>query len=227
MMTSKHESSNVNQPTPIIRSVSLGPFETNAYVVTVPSSTECWIVDPGMEPEPLLNLVEKEGLKPVAILLTHAHVDHIAGLDKVRSTFGEMPVYLHRAEENWCSTPMLNLSELMGLPVSVREPTNWLDGGETLALVGTSWRVVHTPGHSPGGVCYLHEASNQAIVGDTLFAGSIGRIDFPTSHPEHMRHSLLEVLMKWPDVVTIYPGHGPRTTIGAEREANPYIRFGF
>lgn len=220
----------MSEPLPVIRPLALGPFETNAYLIHVPDSTTpeaCWIVDPGMEPEPLFDLIERDGLRPVGILLTHAHVDHIAGLDLARARFGEPPVWLHRAEAGFCSTPMLNLSEFTGVHVSVREPTHLLDGGETLDLAGTSWRVMHTPGHSPGGVCYVHEPSRQALVGDTLFAGGIGRIDFPTSDPVKMRHSIHEIIMRWPDAMKVYPGHGPDTTIGHERATNQFVRFGF
>ncbi|HRP64403.1 MAG TPA: MBL fold metallo-hydrolase, partial [Phycisphaerales bacterium] len=106
-------------------------------------------------------------------------------------------------------------------------PDHLLKGGETLELAGTHWRVLHTPGHSPGGVCYVNDESRQALVGDVLFAGSIGRVDFPTSNPAAMRRTLREVMMNLPDDLTIYPGHGPATTIGRERRSNPYIIGGF
>ncbi|MHC4141486.1 MAG: MBL fold metallo-hydrolase [Planctomycetota bacterium] len=103
----------------------------------------------------------------------------------------------------------------------------WACQGDTVELADATWRVVHAPGHSPGGVLYVHDASKQAIVGDTLFAGSIGRIDFPTSDPQAMRHTIQHVLMGLPDDLTVYPGHGPATTIGEERRTNPFVVHGF
>ena len=190
-------------------------------------SRPCWIVDCGYEPELMLDAIDEEGLRPVAILLTHCHSDHIAGVDAALSRFGSMPIYVHEAEAGFCSNPALNLSAFIGRPITCTEPDHLLTGGETLTLEGESWRVVHAPGHSPGGVLYIHDASKQAIVGDTLFAGSIGRFDFPTSSGEDLEHTIREVLMALPDDMTIHPGHGPATTIGRERRTNPFVVGGF
>ena len=213
--------------TPQIKTFVLGEFQTNCFVVSPPGGSEAWIVDCGFDPEPMLAWVEQEGLRPSAILLTHTHPDHIAGVDQALGRLGPMPIHVHEAEAGFCSDPMLNLSALMGMPVSVTEPDHTLRDGDTLTLGGEPWRVVHAPGHSPGGVLFVHDASKQAIVGDTLFAGSIGRIDFPSSDAEAFRTTILKVLMNLPDDLTIHPGHGPATTIGHERETNPFVIHGF
>lgn len=212
---------------PTIHTFTLGDYQTNCFVVTVPGTADCWIVDCGFEPDDMLDWIEQQQLRPVALLLTHAHSDHMAGIDAAMSRFGPMPLFIHEAEAEWCSNPMLNLSGLIGRPVTAMQPDHLLKGGETLELAGTRWRVLHTPGHSPGGVCYVNDESKQALVGDVLFAGSIGRVDFPTSDPAAMRRTLREVMMSLPDDLTIYPGHGPATTIGRERRSNPYIIGGF
>jgi len=218
-------------PTPLITSFVLGDYQTNCHVVTVPDAGdgngECWIVDCGYEPGVLLDHVSAKGLQPSRILLTHAHSDHMAGVDEAMDRCGSLPLFLHRSEEGWCSDPALNLSAFAAHSVTSREPDHWLAGGETLELLGTTWRVVHAPGHSPGCVLYIHDASSQAIVGDTLFAGSIGRFDFPTSSHEDMRHTIMTTMMDLPDDLAIFPGHGPRSLIGTERETNPFILGGF
>jgi glyoxylase-like metal-dependent hydrolase (beta-lactamase superfamily II) len=214
-------------PSPAIRTFVLSEFQTNCFVVSVPGGTSCWIVDCGYEPEPLLDWIARSRLRPAAMLLTHAHPDHIAGCDQARRRCGPLPTYIHEAEAGFCGDPMLNLSAGLGLPVSVSEPDHYLHGGERLELEGEPWRVVHAPGHSPGGVLYVHDGSRQAIVGDTLFAGSIGRSDFPTSDPAVFRRTIREVLLGLPDDMTIHPGHGPPTTIGRERRSNPFVLHGF
>ena len=214
-------------PTPKITVFTLGDYQTNCFIVTSPDSQDCWIVDCGYSPQPMLDFIEKDGLKPVALLLTHCHSDHMAGVDLALSRFGPLPIYVHEAECGFCSDPMLNLSGMIGQPVTCTEPDRILKGGEILTLNGTEWRVDHAPGHSPGGILFVNDDSNQAIVGDTLFAGSIGRFDFPTSNADALRHTISEVLMSLPDDMTIYPGHGPATTISAERSSNPYVINGF
>lgn len=209
---------------PKVHTFTLGDYQTNCYVVTAPGTSDCWIVDCGQRPQAMFRFIEEKGLQPGALLLTHTHVDHIAGIDEAIARFGPIPMYVHEAEAGFCSDPLLNLSGLAGMPVSVTEPEHHVKDGDRLRLGPSEWRVMHTPGHSPGGVCYIHDASKQALVGDTLFAGSMGRVDFPTSNPEQMRITLFEKLMALPDDMTIYSGHGPVTTIGAERLANPFLR---
>jgi glyoxylase-like metal-dependent hydrolase (beta-lactamase superfamily II) len=225
---------------PEIATFPLGDWQTNCHVVTVPDARvpsdpkACWIVDCGQRPRPLIEHVRAAGLRPVAVILTHAHVDHIAGLDEVLSAFGSLPVLAHEAERDFNGEPMLNLSAFSGREVRVTPPTRFLRDGERLELAGTEWTVRHVPGHSPGGIALIHGLEGPtdagtgaeppvAIVGDTLFAGSIGRVDFPTSDPEALKRSLREVLLRLPDATRVLPGHGPATTIGAERRTNPFV----
>ncbi len=216
---------------PHIESFALGGFLTNCFVVSVPDAVEnacdCWIVDCGFEPQEMFDHIDAKGLRPTRLLLTHAHADHMAGVDEALSRYGEIAVCLHEAEKGFCSDPMLNLSGMMGMNVATAEPTEWLSDGDRLELSGTTWRVIHAPGHSPGCALYVHDESKQAMVGDTLFADSIGRIDFPTSNPAAMRHTIKEVIMKLPDEMVIHPGHMNSTTIGRERTTNPYVLHEF
>jgi glyoxylase-like metal-dependent hydrolase (beta-lactamase superfamily II) len=211
---------------PRIRAFPLGETETNAYLVSGASGDPkgCWIVDPGVDPSSLVETVRREGLEPRAIVLTHAHYDHIGGVDEVERAFGRLPIHLHAAEEAFCEEPMLNLSVFLGTPIVCRAPDHALAEGSDLSLGESHWRVIHTPGHSPGSVCLVDEAHEVAIVGDLVFAGSIGRTDFPTSDPEAMRRSLARILEELPDTMTLLPGHGPATTLAAERRRNPFLQ---
>ena len=229
-----------------LHAFELGRCQTNAYVVEVAtqqghnqaqnqgqiqavshvqqSTPACWVVDPGESPEPMLRFLREKGLKPEAILLTHAHADHIAGVDQVRAMFPKIPVLAHALEHEWFQDPQLNLSLFIGEPVSVSTPTGTLEHAQKISLGGIQFQVLHTPGHSPGSVT-LHCVSEKfAIVGDTLFQNSIGRSDFPGSDPDVLMQSIKEVLLTLPGDTAIYPGHGPSTTIDKERRSNPFLR---
>ena len=147
-----------------------------------------------------------------------ARLDEVARLMRRLTLFDD--------EDAFLSDPELNLSAFVGVPVTCGAADAPLRAGDGLRLGGSAWRVLHTPGHSPGSTTLVCDDAGEAIVGDTLFAGSIGRVDFPTSDPARMRHSLREVLMALPDAVRVYPGHGPSTTIGAERRSNPFLQDG-
>ena len=216
--------------TPIIERFVLGPYETNCYLVTARDHPACWIVDASFEPGAMIDRVRELDRTVEAIVLTHAHVDHIAGLDELAEAFPDAPIYLHPSEHRWLTDPMLNLSGFAGDPVVCRTlATHALEDGQTLVLLGQTWRVIHTPGHSPGGVTLVLESSDEpaphvAFVGDTLFAGSIGRSDFPSSDEATLHRSIREKLYTLPEDTAALPGHGPPTTIGKERAANPFVR---
>lgn len=204
-----------------IDAFSLGPLQTNAYLLSIPGENKGVVIDPGMNPQPLLKRVQDMEIE--AILLTHAHFDHIGGVDQLRKLKG-CPVYLHDAEAEWLTNPNRNGSSRwpdLGGPI-VTEPAEYaLDEGQKLQLLGLTFQMLHTPGHSPGSISILH--GKHLFGGDVLFKMSVGRTDLPGGNNNDLLDSIHGKLFKLPDETIVYPGHGPRTTIGFEREHNPYV----
>jgi len=204
-------------------------FAENGYIVYVRDGGPCWVVDPGLPPEAeqMLAFLEQHRLTPDAVVLTHAHADHIAGVDDLLAGVGDRPVYL--AKEEW---PMLtdaheNLSATLGPPIVVSaSDVRDLSVGLELDLDATRWVVGDVSGHSPGGRSLYCRQHGVVIVGDGLFAGSVGRVDFPHSDSEIFILNLKSTLMSLPDETRVLSGHGPETTIGQERATNPFILHG-
>lgn len=186
----------------------------------------CVIIDPGCgkaaELEALEALLAKESLRPEAILLTHGHIDHILGVKPLQDRYG-IPVYMHPAD-----TAALDYNRRMADSFRIRLPEGtfrWepLCDGQVLELAGLRFEVIATPGHTPGCVCFLERGEGILFTGDTLFAGSIGRTDFPYSEYDDEIRSILERLLPLDPATVILPGHGPDSTIGAERTQNPFL----
>ncbi|GAC41804.1 MBL fold metallo-hydrolase [Paenibacillus popilliae] len=204
-----------------IQSYALGPVQTNAYVLINEETNEAVVIDPGMNPEPLLQGLQ--GLKVAAVLLTHAHFDHIGGVDAVREAHG-CPVHIHEREVDWLTKPELNGSTMwpqVCQPMTVKPAEHLLQDGQTLELIGHTFQVIHTPGHSPGSVSFFHE--KQLFSGDVLFRTSVGRTDLRDGDMNVLLQSIHGKLFPLGDDVTVYPGHGPATQIGYEKEHNPFV----
>ncbi|MEM4035739.1 MAG: MBL fold metallo-hydrolase [Fervidicoccaceae archaeon] len=201
-----------------------GPLETNTYLLYDERALDAVVVDAGGPSGELLAKLRDLGLKLRAILITHGHLDHFAWAPELRRRTGA-PIYLHRDD-----LELAGLSSSWGLYYSSSEleqlePDALLEGGERLRLGEIELEVLSTPGHSPGSISIYSPASRSVFVGDTLFAGSVGRTDLPGGSEEALLESLRELCTLLPPDTEVYPGHGPSTTLGAEIENNPYVWF--
>jgi glyoxylase-like metal-dependent hydrolase (beta-lactamase superfamily II) len=206
----------------------LGAYETNCYILRESKSAgDCLIIDTGLEAGGLIDFLCEYKLNPVAVVLTHGHIDHINGLAQLRKNFSGVKTYVHKHDAKILTDQQSNLSFLAGLGPAANDAVEadfTLEEGSIVEQAGIKLEVLHTPGHTPGGIC-LHSKKEQIIfVGDTLFADSIGRTDMPGGSMTQLIKSIKEKLLTLPDETIVYPGHGPQTTIGRERTHNPYLQ---
>ena len=212
----------------IIESAAAGVFMKNGFILGCERTREAVYIDPGDEVEQLLEFVAAEKLTVKDILLTHAHIDHVSGVAQARRTLGA-PIHLHR-DDLFLYDNAVATGRLFGMAIEAPPPVDRFYEGQGPVTFGDySVAVHHTPGHAPGGVCLAvtpgmtSPSLPSLFVGDTLFAGSIGRTDLPGGDYETLMRAITDVLFAFPDEAPVFPGHGPATTIGRERLGNPFV----
>lgn len=205
-----------------IGKVVMGSVQTNCYFIYQEGEKKIIVVDPADKGDYLYNAFTEAGFEVAAILLTHAHFDHIWGCNKLRELSG-VQVFACEEEKELCESAKLNVSEDVGRPYTVS--VDWyLRDGEEVTIEGMKFKMIHTPGHTQGSCCYYFEEDNILVSGDTLFEGSVGRSDLPTGNGATLTRSLKERLMILPEETLVFPGHGNRTTIADEKKYNPFCR---
>jgi glyoxylase-like metal-dependent hydrolase (beta-lactamase superfamily II) len=205
------------------RIVPVTPFEQNCSIVWCDKSRRAAVIDPGGDLERIRAAADKLGVTIEKILLTHGHIDHAGGTARLARELG-VPVEGPHAEDRFWIEGMPQQSKMFGFPgVEAFEPDRWLVDGDTVSVGDETFEVIHAPGHTPGHVVFFHRGARLAFVGDVLFAGSIGRSDFPKGDQATLVRSIREKLFPLGDDVRFVPGHGPTSTFGEERKTNPYV----
>lgn len=204
------------------------PFEENTYIVHLGDSNDCVVIDPGLEPQKFLDIIDKASLVPVAILNTHGHSDHIGGNQSLKDGWPDIPLVIGRGDAVKLTDPNLNLSAPFGLPFVSPPADRLLDEGEVLNYAEIDLEVLDTPGHSAGHIVFVCKSVSPYVVfgGDVLFRGSVGRTDFPDGSFDDLKAAIHEKLFPLPDDTIVLPGHGPPTTVGEEKRTNPFVGLG-
>ncbi|BBN81869.1 MBL fold hydrolase [Pseudoalteromonas sp. A25] len=208
--------------------VPVTPFMQNARFITCEHTGKSAIVDPGGDVDKLLSQLKQQNLDIEFILLTHGHLDHVGAADELKKALKVDIIGPHKDEKFWFDALPMQ-SQMFGFaPKQAFYPDRWLEDKEQISLGNMSLEVLHCPGHTPGHVVFYNQASSQVLVGDVLFRGSVGRTDFPKGDAAQLKQSILEQLFNLPDDTVVLSGHGENTTIGYEKQNNPFVsgRFG-
>jgi hydroxyacylglutathione hydrolase len=221
----------VKQPELKFTTILSYPFEQNTYIAWLTGHADCVVVDPGLEPEKIVRFLEQHKLVPAAVLNTHGHSDHIAGNIVMKRQWPDCPVVIGVGDAAKLTDPRQNLSAAFGLPLVCPPADVLVDDGDTYEAAGLVWQVLAIPGHTAGHVVYLWKGKNQnqdqkpwvAMVGDVIFAGSIGRTDFPDGDHHQLLSGIRSKLFTLPDATILLPGHGDPTTVGEEKRDNPFV----
>jgi len=200
----------------------VGPLQCNCSVIGDETSHEAMVIDPGDDVHEVLDLIRKHNLQVKQIVITHAHIDHVGGAMKLRTATGA-PILLN--QNDYALLKMLDAQAAwIGMPSPGRvDIDRSVTTGESVSAGSLTADILHTPGHTEGSICLYFAADKKLIAGDTLFAGSIGRTDLPGGSMQKILHSLHDTVLALPDETLVVPGHGPLTTIGEERETNPFL----
>lgn len=207
-----------------IETIPVGELETNCYLVADGQGGPGIVIDPGADPDKILAAADANGIKIGTIILTHAHWDHLGAVGALAADTGAKTL-VHQLDADLLADPLRNLSGLaLGEKISL-QPDGYLSSDQIIKVGGLEINVIHTPGHTPGSVSLL--TAGTLFCGDLVFYGSVGRTDLPGGDQERLHESIHSKVMTMPDSTIIYPGHGPSTTVGWERENNPYLIAGW
>jgi hydroxyacylglutathione hydrolase len=204
--------------------LTVGPLQCNCSILGDETSLEAIVVDPGDDIPSILSVLDKHNLTVKQIVITHAHIDHIAGAQRLKRVTGAPILY------NQNDLPLVEMMDVqagwLGMPTpEVPPPDDTLDDGKRIAIIGLTGSILHTPGHTQGSVCLYLPDQSLLLAGDTLFNGSVGRTDLPGGNTRQLIASIHHRLLTLPDDVTVIPGHGAKTSIGAERDSNPFLQI--
>jgi glyoxylase-like metal-dependent hydrolase (beta-lactamase superfamily II) len=215
----------VAQPKLRLATIVSMPFAENTYIAQLEGRDDCLVVDPGLEPMEILQLLDAEGLTPAAILNTHGHGDHIAGNAAMKERWPDCPLVIGRHEAPKLTDAMLNLSGVFGVGVTSPPADILLDEGDVYRAAGLELEVFEIPGHSSGHIVFVWRGHQPYYVfgGDVLFAGSVGRCDFPGCDFGELARGIHTKLFTLPDDTVVLPGHGEPTTVGQEKRTNPFV----
>ena len=204
--------------------IPVTPYQQNCSLIVCESTRQAALVDPGGEPDHLLEAIDAAQVKPSMVLLTHGHLDHVGAALTLSQHLG-IPILGPHLDDAFLLDSLPMQAQRFGFPPAhAFTPTRWLEAGEVLQLGNITLNVVHCPGHTPGHIALIDLQARVAFVGDILFNGSIGRTDFPRGNHADLIHSIRSKLFPLGDDITFVPGHGPNSTFGAERRSNPFVR---
>jgi hydroxyacylglutathione hydrolase len=203
----------------ILETVVVGVYMVNCYILAVQKDSEALIIDPGDQKHLIEKALNKHNLKPVCVINTHGHIDHIRCDDDFN-----VPVYAHTQELSMLQSAALNLSNFVGNSYTVASQLVPLTDRQRISCAGIDLEIIHTPGHTPGGMCVYWAQEAMLFSGDTLFYHSVGRSDFPGADEQRLIHSIRDKLFILPEKTIVLPGHGPRSSIGQEKKENPFVR---
>ena len=201
----------------------LGPFLTNTYIIYDEETMKAVIIDPSFTPENIIHAVEKLKVRVEAIFLTHAHVDHMAGLNVLRKNYMNAKVYMNKKDQPYLKAPEKNLSNALPEPVLCEDADVWVEYGEHIHIDKLDFEVLNTSGHTPGGISFYNKEGGVVFSGDALFQGSIGRTDFPGGNMSVLVTNIRNNLLNLPDDVVVLSGHGEATNIGHEKKYNLFL----
>jgi len=210
-----------------VQPLNVGPLQACCYLVAPEEGAVAAVIDPGGDAELILSQLRRRAWTPSHILLTHGHIDHVEATAAVKRAFPDAQLCIHEADAAMVTDPNACLASLIGLSFEPCEPDRLLADGDSVVVGSQALEVIHTPGHTPGGICFLarqDRAPDLVFSGDTLFAGGVGRTDFPGGSFQQLLESIRQRLFALDDDTVVYPGHGEPTTIGEERRTNPFVR---